>query len=307
MNTSAKGIVMAVAAAISYGLNPMFALPLYEKGMTTDSVLFYRYAIAALILAILVKLQKQSFRLNRKEFVMLLAVGIIFGLSSLFLFESFHYIDSGVACTILFVYPVMVALIMFLFFKEKLSQLKVVCIILAMCGIWLLYKGNGTSGLNPVGMAYIMASALSYAIYMVAVSQSVLKHMNTSKLTFYAILFGLVVYIIRLDGLVSLQAIPDAGGWMSIIGIAVIPTVISLICIAAAIHSIGSTLTAIIGALEPVTALLIGVMFFHEEINSSMLLGVFMILGAVSLIVLGKTFLKKTRHLTSKIWNRREF
>ena len=290
INSKAKGFVCGAVAAATYGMNPLFTLPLYKEGMSVDSVLFYRYGFAVLILGILMKVQRQSFALKKNEVLPLIVGGLLFSASSLLLFLSYKHMDAGIASTILFVYPVMVALIMFLFFHEKVSLLTVFCILLALSGIGLLYKGEGGETLSLVGMLLVILSSLSYAVYIVGVNHS------TLKLTFYALLFGLSIYIVRLNFCSDLQAVPSLPAWGNILAMAFLPTVISLVCTAVSIHTIGSTSTAILGALEPVTALFFGVMIFGERLTPRLMLGILMILVAVTFIVVGKplmTFLKE--------------
>lgn len=100
-------------------MNPLFALPLYKEGLSADSVLFYRYSMAVAMLGVIMKFTKQSFALKRRELLPLVIGGLLFSGSSLFLFLSYRHMDAGIASTILFVYPVMVAVIMALFFHEK--------------------------------------------------------------------------------------------------------------------------------------------------------------------------------------------
>ena len=122
MNTKLKGYVLGAVAAASYGMNPLFALPLYKEGMDPDSVLFFRYLLAIPLLGIMIKARGRDFRLKRKEIVPLIVMGLLVALSSLTLFLSYNYMDAGIASTLLFVYPVLVALIMALVFKEKLTM-----------------------------------------------------------------------------------------------------------------------------------------------------------------------------------------
>ena len=138
MNTKLKGYVLGAVAAASYGMNPLFALPLYKEGMDPDSVLFFRYLLAIPLLGIMIKARGRDFRLKRKEIVPLIVMGLLVALSSLTLFLSYNYMDAGIASTILFVYPVMVAVIMGAFFKEKISAITVFSILLALSGIALL-------------------------------------------------------------------------------------------------------------------------------------------------------------------------
>ena len=181
---------------------------------------------------------------------------------------SYNYMDAGIASTILFVYPVMVAVIMGAFFKEKISAITIFSILLALSGIALLYQGDGGKPLSTVGIIFVLLSSLSYAIYIVGVNRSTLKNLPTTKLTFYAILFGLSVYIVRLNFCTELQTIPSAWLWADVLALAILPTAVSLVCTALAIHYIGSTPTAILGALEPVTALFFGVLLFHEKTHA---------------------------------------
>ena len=101
--------------------------------------------------------------------------------------------------------------------------------------------------------------------------------MPIAKLTFYVLLFGLSVYVVRLKFCTGLQLIPTPLLWVNAISLAVFPTVISLVTMTKAIHYIGSTPTAILGALEPVTALFFGVLIFGEQLTPRIILGILMV------------------------------
>ena len=214
-NTSVKGFTYGAIAAASYGLNPLFALPLYNVGISPDSVLFYRYGLAVIMLGILMKIQKQSFALHRKEILPLLVMGLLMAFSSLTLFVSYNYMDAGIASTILFVYPVLVAIIMALFFKEKISVVTMLSIGLAFWGISLLYKGDGGQTLSLFGVTLVFISSLTYALYIIGVNRSILKTMPTSKLTFYALLFGITVFGVRLKFGLALDIITVPSLWIN--------------------------------------------------------------------------------------------
>lgn len=293
MSNKSKGFTFGAIAAASYGMNPLFTLPLYAAGMTVDSVLFYRYALALIVLAILMKIQGHSFALRKEDVLPLVIMGLLFSFSSLLLFVSYNYMDAGIASTILFVYPVMVAIIMGVFFKEKISFITIFSILLALTGISMLYQGDGGKTLSTLGIIFVLLSSFSYAIYIVGVNRSSLKSLPTVKLTFYAILFGLFIYIVRLRFCTDLQLVPSPMLWGSVIGLALLPTAISLTCTALSVHYIGSTSTAILGALEPVTALFFGVLIFHEKLTPRLIAGIILIITAVTLIIVGKSLLKK--------------
>lgn len=290
MNNNTKGILNGVIASVSYGMNPLFALPLYAQGIEVNSVLFYRYFFAVVIYFLWLKcVKKSSLKIAKCELVPLFFLGIFFSLSSLTLFESFHYIEAGIACTILFIYPVIVALIMAIFFKEKITKTVVSAIFLTSIGIALLYKGKPDSVLSLKGVAIVLASAFLYAFYIVGVkSIKAIKSMNSAKLSFYVMLFGLLVYVVNLKFCTNLQGLTTITAWLFVIGLAIFPTIISLETIGIAIKLIGSTNTAILGALEPLTAIFFGILFFNESLTLRISIGVILILFGVFLIISGK-------------------
>lgn len=294
-NNKTKGFILGAIAAASYGMNPLFTLPLYSAGMSVDTVLFYRYSLAVIVLGIMMKFQKQSFAIKRVDVLPLCIMGLLFAFSSLFLFMSYNYMDAGIASTILFVYPVLVAIIMAVVFKEKVSPITMFSIALAFIGISMLCKSPGGQTLSLVGITFVFLSSLSYAIYIVGVNRSSLKDMPIAKLTFYVLLFGLSVYVVRLQFCTELQVIPTPMLWINAVSLAVFPTVISLVTMTKAIHYIGSTPTAILGALEPVTALFFGVLVFGEQLTPRIILGILMVITAVTLIIGGKSLLKKRK------------
>lgn len=287
MNNNTKGILNGVIASVSYGMNPLFALPLYAQGIEVNSVLFYRYFFAVVIYFLWLKcVKKISLKIAKSELVPLFFLGIFFSLSSLTLFESFHYIEAGIACTILFIYPVIVALIMAIFFKEKITKTVVSAIFLTSIGIALLYKGKPDSVLSLKGVAIVLASAFLYAFYIVGVkSIKAIKSMNSAKLSFYVMLFGLLVYVVNLKFCTNLQGLTTITAWLFVIGLAIFPTIISLETIGIAIKLIGSTNTAILGALEPLTAIFFGILFFNESLTLRISIGVILILFGVFLII----------------------
>ena len=287
MNVKAKGYILGAVAAATYGMNPLFALPLYHAGMNPDSVLFFRYLFAIPVLGMMIVARGRSFKLKRKEVLPLIIMGLLVALSSLALFQSYNYMDVGIASTLLFVYPILVALIMWIAFKEKLTLPTVLCILLALGGIGLLYKSGDGSTLNLTGIILVMISALSYAIYIVGVNQSTLKNLATLSLTFYVLLFGLVLFLVRVDFGQSLRVAETWYLWGNLIALAIFPTAISFLCTTQAIQYIGSTPTAILGALEPLTAVFFGVVVFGESLTLRLSCGMLMIILAVTLIIAG--------------------
>ena len=184
---------------------------------------------------------------------------------------------------------------MAVFFHEKVSFITMFSIALAFTGISLLYEGGDGKTLSMLGVLFVILSSLTYAIYIVGVNRSSLKELPTAKLTFYALLFGISIYVVRLDFCTALQPVPSPVLWANVLSLALFPTIISLVLMTLPTHLIGSTPAAILGALEPVTALFFGVVVFGEQLTPRIMLGVLMILTAVTLIIAAKPLLQLVR------------
>ena len=299
------GILCAVLSAVCYGTNPFGALPLYEEGVNTATVLAHRFGLAVILLSLVMLVKGISFKVSRQEFKVLFSLGILFAASSITYYQSFHFMDAGIASTILFVYPVMVAVIMALFFKERVTVMTVVAILLSLIGIGLLYKGGAGVSLSVIGIVLCILSSLAYAIYIVVVNQSSIK-MSSFKVTFYAMLvceITLILYSFTSPEL-YLHALPSARAWSFAVWLSIVPTILSLVFMTVAVHHVGATPTAILGALEPLTAVAIGVVVFGEMLTPRLIVGIIFILFAVMLVVLGKDLhLRSIAHAVSRLWH----
>lgn len=294
-----------------YGANPLGALPLYAEGINTCSVLFYRYAIAVAVLAVVMAVRRKPLAVSRRDLAIMALLGVLFAASSLSLFMSFLFMGAGVASTLLFVYPVMVAVIMAVFFKERVTRSTVLAIALALTGVALLYKGDGGKPLSGAGVSLVMVSSLTYALYIIIVNKSPLR-MSSVKMTMYVLTFAVAVAVAMsfTDPANHLQLLHTPRQWGLALLLAVVPTVLSLLLMVIAVHDVGSTPTAIMGALEPVTAVVISVALFGELVTARLVIGIVLILAAVLLTVVGKNihFNSITRvvspvgHVLVKLW-----
>lgn len=292
------GVVCAIGAAVCYGTNPL-ARFLYAEGMNIPSVLFYRFGLAWVIVAAVMLFRhfgpsKESLRVNRREFLTLTALGVLFILSSTTLYTSFALMPSGIASTILFTYPVMTAAIMALFFREKVTLPVISSIVLSFIGVALLSFNDDGATFNLLGILLVLISALTYALYIIVVDKSPLQ-MSSFKINFYVLFYcalGNVVYALVSGQPLLLPPSPTAWFWVG--WLAVVPAIMALVMMVYAAKYLGSTPTAILGALEPMTAVLIGVFVFAEPFSPRLLLGIILILAAVTLVVLAKARRKST-------------
>lgn len=282
------GYIAGIVTGVTYGLNPLFAKPLLEMGVSIDTMLSFRYLLAVLILGIWLVARKESLRINAAQTVRLVILGILFALSSATLFFSYNYIPAGLATTIVFLYPVLVALIM-VFLKVYPTWQVWLSIILTFAGVIILSLPSSGVSFNAVGLLLAGASALVYAMYLIIVNRSRrLRTVSNHVLTFYALLFGSMLFLGH--GLSSggdlLAGVHGWLCWLCLFGLAIFPTLMSLLCLAASTRLIGATKTSVLGVAEPVTAIAVGCIFFNESLTLNVIVGVTLTLFAVTFMAL---------------------
>ena len=239
-----------IAAAVCYGTNPLGALKLYATGMQTNSVLFYRFGLAWLIIAIVMLFKKENFKVTRQEFRVLTGLGLLF-----------------------------------------------IVLLLSGVGVVLLYWSDNGEALSMIGVLLVLASALSYALYIILMNKGNLQ-MSSIKINFYVLLYcalGMVVYSL-VAGL-PLTLPRGAVSWFYVGWLALVPGIFALVLMVYAAKYVGSTATAILGALEPLTAVLIGLLVFNEPFTAYLAIGIVLILAAVMIIAVAQQK-KQTNSLT---------
>lgn len=282
------GYLAGFIAGVSYGTNPLFAKPLLESGVPVLVMLLFRYGISAAILAVWMLAKREQFRVKGNEIALLVLLGILFACSSLFLFFSYEFIPSGLATTLVYLYPVFVALIM-VFLRFYPSWQTWLSIIATFGGILLLSSPSTGASIRIPGIILAVASALSYAFYLVIVNRSKrIKNVSEHTLTLYALLTGAFLFaaIRTLQGGSITEGINTASDWGNLIGLAIVPTMISLLTLAVSSRYIGPTKTSILGVFEPLTAILIGTLLFGEPLTMKMGIGVAVCISAVAFMVL---------------------
>lgn len=286
MKTRTLGTFAAVVAAISYGTNPLWAHYLHAEGVSTHSMLAGRFVLAALVLGAWSAAARRSLRVGVREFGTLVVLGCLFGASALGLFSSFRHMDSGLACTLLFVYPVMVALLMAALSRERAGWRVRAALVVALPGVALLTRPGGGAAFSWTGFWLVMWSSATYAVYMVVVNVSRAGRLSATTLSFWSFVFCAV--FVALHGFASgtpPSLPPTESAWFHLLGLALVPTIGSLVAMAVAISRIGSTRTALLGSLEPVTAVVVGTMLFGEPFTIRHAAGIGLVLLSVAGVV----------------------
>ena len=281
------GYVAGIVTGVTYGLNPLFAVPLMKQGVQVDTILFFRYFLAVIILGIWLMFRRENFRINLHQFRQLVILGLFFSMSSFSLFEAYNYIPSGIATTIVFLYPVLVALIM-VFLKVYPTWQVWISIAVTFLGVLFLSKGDGAQTIHWKGLVLSFASALSYAIFIVIVNRIKSVHqISNTMLTFYALLTGVIVFSIHAAASRTplLSGIHGLGSWANLAGLAILPTIVSTATLAMATRIIGATKASVLGVFEPVTAILVGAIAFGESITLNVVTGIFMTMAAIIFMI----------------------
>lgn len=281
-----NGFLYGLLSSASFGLIPMFTIPVMREGMQFPSVLVYRFTIATVALGILLLIRKESFHITRHDLPRLLLLAVFYLSSSLFLIWGYEFMPSGIATTLHFMYPVLTTLIMMTVFHEKKSIWRMIAIALAVAGVYLLsVSGESGHSMSLIGLIIVLLSALGYALYLVAVNQLNVHHLKGLKLTFYVFLFTSVFLVAGVGIQGGIQPISSGKMAINLILLAIIPTIVSNLALVQAIKHIGSTLTSVLGAMEPLTAVCVGILMFGEPLTLSIAAGVILILSAVTIII----------------------
>lgn len=281
------GYPAGIITGITYGLNPLFAVPLMNNGASIESILFFRYTFAVVLLASFLILTRQSFRITVRQAGVLLALGLLYTSSSIFLFEAYNYIASGLATTLIFLYPVLVAIIM-VFLRVVPSWPVWLSIAATFGGVIIMTQGSGGDSLNPIGVALSLGSALVYALFIVIINRSkAIAQISNTLLTFYSLTVGAIVFLGKIsfsDAPIS-AGITTGGDWLNLAGLALLPTIVSTATLAIATRNIGATKASVLGVFEPITAILIGTLMFGEPLTTNILLGIGIAIVAVTFMI----------------------
>lgn len=283
-----KGFLYGIVASSTFGLLPLFTLPVMGEGLTTFSILSYRMLFASILVAVLMLIGRVSFATNLKELRWFAVLGFLYYGSAALLFQAYGGMASGLATTLHFMYPVSVTIIMALVYKQRPSVVTICAIILSLVGVALLCLRESSTGVSSLLSVFlVLLSGVCYAVYLVLVSTvRRINQQSSQKLTFYVLMFSGAFFMLSTLQGGGLQIIPSASAGINLLLMATLPTLLSNLALVRSVKNIGSTLTSVLGAMEPLTAIIVGILVFDESLRGLMVVGIILILVSVSLIVL---------------------
>ena len=286
-----NGMFYAALSSASFGFSPLFSLGLLAAGLSNFDTLSYRWLIAGIVLMIYAACKKKTLRLlSFDEAWKVMLLSALRATTSLTLLIGYANISSGISSTINFMYPVIVALCMMIFFREKRTWVDFVAIIGSFFGVYLLASGDSIiveGGNTRLGLICSLISAFSFAAYYIVMKQVKADKIEVVKFTTWIMMlcaFYFIACAVLFEG--KLTFVTDGRCWLNILGLGLWSTMVSNITGVKAIRRIGPTLTSILGALQPLTAVILGVLFLGEHLYLRSVVGISCIVIAVLIIVM---------------------
>ena len=280
-----KGFLFAALSAATFGLIPLYANQAILDGVSNETILAYRYGIAGAVYAAWLLLRRVDMRLSRGELREVVLVGVgCYGVTAFFLMLSYRYMPTGVATAIHYFYPVVVALLMGAVYRERLAPAVKAGISLAIVGVGLLSWTPGE--VDWRGLAFVLASTVTYGSYIVALNRPTLRRMNPDVLTCYAFLFTALFYLLVGGLRGELEWVTRPRFLLDMAQLAVLSTIVSARLLVSAVKLVGSVPTSVLGTLEPLTAIVVGILHFHERLSAANVAGLVIVLAAVLVVIL---------------------
>lgn len=279
------GVTSAVVSSTTFGLIPLFTISLLAVGVGSPTILCHRFLIAAVAMAIIMFFTRRSFRIAMDQVVVMALLAALYASTAILLLESYKYIPSGIATTIHFLYPLVVTLTMAWLFKEKMSRSIYIAVVLSLIGVALLAWGEHDAGDFRRGVTYALVTVVTYAAYIVGVMRSRAARVDSVVLTFYVLAFGALMFMLYALATTGIEAVHRWSSWRDLLMLALICTVLSDFALIMAIKRIGSTRTSILGSMEPLTAVVVGVVYFGERMDTTSVIGLLLVICAVVVVI----------------------
>ncbi len=279
-----KGLAFGILAGFIYGFTPILGKLTYLEGSNPISLTFYRSFLSIPFFFVMLKYNKIPLKVNKTQFKKLAVLGLLSSLTTLSLYGSYNYISVGMGTTIHYIYPVLVTAACIIIFNEKISRDKVVSLILSTIGITLFFEGS----INMAGIFMALSSGIFFAAYLLFMDKSGLNSIYPFKITFYTAIFTSVYIFIFSTISKTLVTTMTFTGWSYTILIAVLVSFLANTFVTLGVKYVGPTVTSIVGMLEPITSIVMGVLFLKETVKLRIILACVFILTGVLIVTLSR-------------------
>lgn len=288
-----KGILYALISSGTFGLVPLFSLPLLLPNLRPEGVvaigiptiLFYRFLFSTATMGAVCIYKKTSLKISLKDLAVVFFLALLYAATAKFIVDAYEHIASGLATTVHFLYPIFVSIVMIVFYKEKKSVALLISSILSLIGVGLMCIHGEASSSLATGLVLSAITIFTYGLYIVGLNKSRIANMNFDSLTFYVLLMGGLIFLFYCLFTTGIQPITLTSDWINLLLLGVFATFISDLCLVLAVKHAGSTITSILGSMEPVVAVLVGTLFFAEHFDWISAIGLLFVLAAVTLVI----------------------
>lgn len=271
------GAAFVAISASAFGAMPIFARFAGEAGIDVVTVLFLRFLMAAGLMAVAMVAMRVRWPRGRNAAILLAMGGIAYVAQSYSFFSALNHATAGTVALLLYLYPVLVTVLGGIFLKQRLGTGRVLAVLVALAGTALTI-GGGISG-EPLGIVLGLVAALIYSIYILVGSRVMSEESPLAAATLVmmaaAVVFGAIV---AGKGPTWPQ---HASGWLSVVAIAVVSTVVAMVGFFAGMKKLGAADAATLSTLEPVVTFMLAAIFLGEPVFPNQFLGGAVILGAV--------------------------
>ncbi len=280
------GFFLAIVSGASFGLIPLFTIPVIATGMGYCSIILYRFLFGAIFMLAFLLYRQVSLRISWADFGRISILSLLYIICAITLFVSYDYISSGVATSLIYTNPIWCTVIGLLFLHERLSPKKGVALVLATLGVMLLSGFFADDArFSAWGVFLGLCSGMGYGAYLVLLPRLKISKMPSLKLTFYIFFTAFLytaVYVLAFEG--GIHPIADTASWVNLLLLGLLPTAFSNICVTMALRIVDTTIVAILGAFEPLTAMVVGVLLLGETCGTATVAGGILILISVAML-----------------------
>lgn len=276
-----KGYIYTALSAIIFGLMPLLTKIIIARGATSLTIPFFRVFYVTIVLFFVLKIKKIDLRLEKRDLLSVILTSIFgSGITIIILNESYNYVDTGIATSLHFLYPLFVAILCCFFYGEKIKKKQIISLSFALIGIiCFMSKGNG----SLFGYLLAIASGLTYAFYLVKMDKTGLVKMNALKLSFYLALFTTIEIFTMNLFMQDVVFKMDALSYGLLLVLALSSSFLATVLLQKGVLLLESTRASFICLLEPVTSMIVGILWLNEALTFNKGLGGLAII--ISLII----------------------
>lgn len=283
------GIICGILASSIFGGTEVLSKIVFDLGMDSMLLIVLRNLMAIPVVYLMLRAFHVSAKLNRKELMaLLLTVLLGFSPACILLFLAYDYIPVGHVILIHYLYPAVVVLIETFFFRQKTSKIKWLAVVLCTLGVFFVTPFEAASqNLSAIiGVLMAVGSAIFFAAYLLGVEHTCVSELHPLKLSFWLCVLSSLqpLAYVWMKGTFSLR-FPSQAWWL-LFAIMLLYSVIGFACLQISLKNTGAVITGIVATLEPITALLMGIIVLHEPFTLMTIVGCLLIISAVSLIAL---------------------